>query len=266
MMEITTQSSTMGGGNMRLPTVSACMPHRNYFQYIEEALISLKLQEHGLKEIVVVDDGSDNGDWERLIKLWETWEHEAVKLTIRRVEKNPAPHRSLRIPYIRNQAFMALTGTPDYVFFPDSDDLWTPDYVKDAIAIMEVDKTIDFVYPNVIMVDDDKSLMRIVEVAEFDLDRLFRQCFCTCCTVMRTDAFLDAGMWPEDQYKKEYVFWNVLARLGHVGKKLKGNYFFYRQHDGQRHMENEKQRHIERGHRYNAERYLVDRFNIKVYA
>ena len=247
---------------MSKPTVSACMPHRNYFQYIESALISLKVQEYPLTEIVVVDDGSDNGDWERLIKLWETWDHEAVLLTIRRVENNPAKHRSMRIPYIRNQAFFALTELPDYVFFPDSDDLWTPDYTKDAIAIMEDDEGIDFVYPNVLAIDNDQNLLRIISVAEFDLDRLFRQCFCTCCTVMRTDAFLHAGMWPEDQYKKEYVFWNVLARLGHVGKKLNGNYFFYRQHDGQRHNENIKQRHIEYGHRYNAEKFLVQTFGI----
>ena len=251
---------------MRLPTVSACMPHRNYFKYIEEALTSLRNQYHTLKEIVVVDDGSDNGDWERLIRMWEKWGTKYPVLTIRRVENNPAEHRSLRIPYIRNQAFLALTEVPDYIFFPDADDLWARDYVRDCLRIMEDDKSIDFVYPDITGLTEDNVRHQTVEVAEFDIDRLFRQCFCTCCTIMRTNAFLHAGMWPENHYKKEYVFWNVMARMGHRGKRLAGKYFFYRQHGGQRHVENRNRGHIERGHRYNAERYLVERFQIQVYA
>ncbi|MHC4643954.1 MAG: glycosyltransferase [Planctomycetota bacterium] len=73
MTAIITALSITGGGNMSKPTISACMPHRDYFQYIEGALTSLRLQKHPIQEIVVMDDGSDPKEWERLIKLWEEW-------------------------------------------------------------------------------------------------------------------------------------------------------------------------------------------------
>ena len=250
---------------MGIPTVAACMPHRNYFDYLPEALNSLINQTYTLSHIVVMDDGSDDGSWEKIIHLWEEWPVRKPQLIIRRVEDNPMKERSQRIPYIRNQAFMALPApAPDYIFFPDADDLWFKDYVKDCIAIMEEDPEISIVYPNVIHYQAGE-LKKIQTVPEFNLDRLFRQCYITCCSMMKTEAFLKAGLWPTNFFKKEYVFWNTITRIGHKAKKLDGNYFFYRQHAGQRHTQYQGKSGntaIESGHRNTARRYIADRFGL----
>jgi len=185
-------------------------------------------------------------------------------LTIRRVENNPMEERSQRIPYIRNEAFKALPGPcPDYIFFPDADDLWHEDYVKKCLDIMENDDTVDIVYPNVIMYQSGEIQRRNV-VPAFDLDRLQRQCYMTCCSMMRTEAFLHAGMWPTKYFKKEYVFWNTITRIGHKAQKLGGNYFFYRQHAGQRHTQytGSNRGKVEKGHKYLARRYIAERFGL----
>ncbi|MCK4776974.1 MAG: glycosyltransferase family 2 protein [Actinomycetia bacterium] len=249
----------------RIPTVSACIPHRNYFEYLPEALHSLRLQSFSISEIAVVDDNSDNGDWERIKDFADTWPKQAPKLTIRRVENNPMEERSQRIPYIRNQAFLALSApTPDYIFFPDSDDLWEKDYVKKCIEIMENDATIDIVYPNVVHYQDGGKIKKIAKVPKFDQDRLFRQCYITCCSVMRTEAFLHAGQWPTKYFKKEFVFWNIITRIGHKAAKLPGSHFFYRIHAGQRHSQYNGNGggKVEKGHRYLAHRYIAERFGL----
>jgi len=246
-----------------LPTVAACIPHRNYFNYLPEALNSLINQSYTIQTISIMDDGSDDGSWEKLIHLWEQWPTRRPQLIIRRIENNPMEERSRRIPYVRNEAFKALPGPcPDYVFFPDADDLWDKDYVKACLDIMS-DDTIDIVYPNVILYQDGQVTRRNT-VPEFDQERLFRQCFMTCCSMMRTEAFLHAGMWPMAYFKKEFVFWNTITRIGHKAKKLPGNYFFYRQHAGQRHTEYNGNGggKINKAERYNARRYIADRFGL----
>lgn len=247
-----------------LPSVAACMPHRNYFDYLPEALDSLSKQLYPINDIVLVDDGSDDGSWEKIKKLKDNWPPGKPNLTIRMVENNPMKERSQRIPYIRNEAFKSIPGkSPDYVFFPDADDLWSDSYVKSCLDIMENEDTIDIVYPNVILYQDGKVTRRN-NVPEFDLARLQRQCYLTCCCMMRTEAFLHAGMWPTKYFKKEYVFWNTITRLGHKAKKLPGNHFFYRQHAGQRHTQytQTNQGKVERGHRYLARRYIAERFGL----
>jgi len=240
------------------------MPHRNYFDYLPAALNSLASQTYTIRDIVVMDDGSDDGSWIKLIHLWEEWLPRMPKLTIRRIENNPMEERSQRIPYARNEAFKAIPGEmPDYVFFPDADDLWDKDYVKACLDIMENDPEIDIVYPNVIIYQDDKVIRRNT-VPKFDIDRLFRQCYMTCCCMMRTEAFLHAGMWPTKYFKKEFVFWNIITRIGHKAQKLPGNYFFYRQHAGQRHTQytGNNQGKVEKGHKYLARRFIAERFGL----
>jgi glycosyltransferase involved in cell wall biosynthesis len=247
-----------------LPSVAACMPHRNYFKYLPETLESLVKQSYTIRDIVIIDDGSDDGSWEKLKGLADNWPVKTPALTIRRVENNPMEERSQRIPYIRNEAFKALPGKcPDYVFFPDADDLWAEDYVKACLDIMENDEEIDIVYPNVILFQEGKITRRNT-VPEFNQERLFRQCYITCCSMMRTEAFLHAGMWPTKFFKKEYVFWNTITRIGHKAKKLPGNYFFYKQHAGQRHTQydNNGGGRINKAERYNARRYIAERFGL----
>ncbi|MHC4643953.1 MAG: hypothetical protein ACYTBJ_00525 [Planctomycetota bacterium] len=156
-------------------------------------------------------------------------------------------------------------ATPDYIFFPDADDYWKPGYTKACIDIMEAEADIDFVYPNVYRMNEGRCTST-GEVPEFNLDQLFRVCYCTCCTVMRTDAFLDAGMWPEGMHKKEYIFWNTIARMGHKGKKLHGRYFHYIQHAGQRHNEHvgTGEANPDKHHRFASRQYIASKFNVQI--
>ena len=94
---------------MNKPTVSACIPHRDYSRYLKPTLESLAAQTHAISEIVIVDDGSTLEEWEAVKKIYDEWKHDHIKLVIMRLEYNPQEHRSMRIPYVRNVAFKGLT-------------------------------------------------------------------------------------------------------------------------------------------------------------
>ena len=252
---------------MSKPTVSACMPHRDYTEYIGLTLKSLVNQTHQLQEISIMDDESSDEHWQALKELAMDVSGNGAKpkLTLGRCTQPADKERSKRIPYARNRAFENLTGpTTDYIFFPDADDLWNVEYVERCISIMEENPEIDFVYPDITYFQNGQ-MSKTIQVAKFDLDRLFRQCYITCCTMMRTEAFLHAGMWPEDHYKKEYVFWNTIARLGHVGRRLPGRYFYYHQHAGQRHTQYVGKPGVsspDKHERYNSRMYISKKFNV----
>jgi len=251
-----------------MKTVDAVMPHRDYTEYLPETLASLGRQTHPILQIVIADDGSTDEQFAKLMEIHDNWEHPVTKLHVIRVEQDdPEKERSMRIPFARNCGYEALPGkTSDFIFFPDADDLWNVEYVEKCLEIME-DETIDFVYPNITLYQEGE-MKRHLTVPNFNLERLFRQCYITCCTMMRTEAFLHAGMWPENQYKKEYVFWNTIARLGHMGRRLQGRMFYYHQHAGQRHTQYTGKvgspNRIDKHERYNSRMYISKMFNVPI--
>lgn len=92
------------------PKVSIIVPTYNRIEYIQETIDSLLEQSYLNKEIICVDDGSDDGTWGFLCHIQNS--NQGIKI--------------LRIPHCgsanaKNEGLKAATG--DYILFVDSDDL-----------------------------------------------------------------------------------------------------------------------------------------------
>ena len=104
--------------------VSIVMPAYNRADRIGKAIESVQAQSHGNFELLIVDDGSSDdlkevlggyaGD-HRIRTFWN--DHQGVSAA-------------------RNTALENVTGT--YVFYLDSDNVWTPDFLAVMIAAFEV--------------------------------------------------------------------------------------------------------------------------------
>ncbi|MDE2598525.1 MAG: glycosyltransferase [Rhodocyclaceae bacterium] len=104
-----------------LPLVSVVIPVRNGKEYIDEALHSVLAQDYGNLEIIVVDDGSTDDDYDRLAQ---------IDPCIRVV------HLEGRgVSFARNTGMRQSGGR--YIAFLDADDIWFPGKLAAQIRYLE---------------------------------------------------------------------------------------------------------------------------------
>jgi glycosyltransferase involved in cell wall biosynthesis len=101
-----------------MPTVSIVLPTYNRLPLLREAVDSVLAQTFGDWELIVVDDGSDDGTAEYL---------EALAREDPRVVPVPLPHTA-NLPRIRNVGIGRARGA--WVAFQDSDDAWRADKLQ----------------------------------------------------------------------------------------------------------------------------------------
>ena len=112
---------------------TACLiNHYNYGRFVGEALDSVLAQSVPLDEIVLVDDGSDDGSRDVVARLGER------EPRVRVVLKENGGQLSCF-----NVAFAASSA--DVLFFLDADDTWEPGYVEAALGIYRAHPAVDFV-------------------------------------------------------------------------------------------------------------------------
>ena len=125
--------------NMTKPIVSIIIPHFNRTILLKDTLNSIKNQTFQHWEVIVVDDLSNNVEWEQL----KTFEENKIKI-IQRAEglKGPSSCRNLGVK----------SASGKYLIFLDSDDLLESFCVEQRIA--EIEK-------------DPKIVMAIFKIMEF---------------------------------------------------------------------------------------------------
>jgi len=111
------------GDDMQAPRFDVVMPLYNKHAYVEDAVRSV-LAQTGLRELIVVDDGSTDGSAER----------------VKQLGREDARIRLLRQPNAgvsaaRNRGVQASTA--DYVAFLDADDLYLPGFLQQIAALAE---------------------------------------------------------------------------------------------------------------------------------
>ncbi|GBC61635.1 glycosyl transferase [Desulfonema ishimotonii] len=100
---------------MEFPLISIIIPVYNRKTFIVDALTSALAQTWPCLEIIVVDDGSDDGTWEVL----ETFEPDIIRV------RQP---RNMGQSAARNRGITLCRG--DYILFLDSDDALLPDALE----------------------------------------------------------------------------------------------------------------------------------------
>jgi glycosyltransferase involved in cell wall biosynthesis len=119
------------------PLVSCIVIFWNAARFLEEAIESIQAQTYDRWELVLVDDGSDDGST-AIAKSW--------------VERDPARfrycehlgHANRGMSASRNLGLREARGT--YVAFLDADDVWLPEKLAAQVALLEAHPEAAMVY------------------------------------------------------------------------------------------------------------------------
>ncbi len=124
------------------PLVSICIPTYNRADYAEAAVRSALSQTYEPIEVLVSDDCSDDGSYERLLSVRDPRLH--VKRNSHR--RGPVSNRNAALNRVRGQL----------IKFLDDDDLLEPDCVSSMVSLFEQDPQVGMVFcPRTIIVEGD---------------------------------------------------------------------------------------------------------------
>ncbi len=94
--------------------ISVIIPVWNRKQYIKKAIESVVDQTYPAKELIIIDDGSDDGTWE----LIQTLRYDTITIVRKRIQHCGMPGA------VRNRGIEIATHS--WLAFLDSDDYWLP--------------------------------------------------------------------------------------------------------------------------------------------
>lgn len=181
--------------------VSVVVPCFNYGEFLEEAVESVRRQTLPGVELIVVDDGSTDPSTQSVL---ESLSESGVRIL-------RPPHRGLAAA--RNQGIQEATGR--YICCLDADDRLSPTYLEKAVALLEVDHGLAFVYTWVRMFGDEDSVWY---TEPFDLGELRLRNFISVGAVFRRADWTAVGGFAEDM-RHGYEDWEFWLRMGGAGRR-----------------------------------------------
>lgn len=203
--------------------VSIVIPTRCGAAYIGETLASIERQSYRDWEVIVVEDGSDDGTRE-IVEDFRRRCSQRINYS-----RNP---RNLGVSQSRNIAFSQSRG--EFIAMVDSDDRWLPDHLSHALARLR-EPGADLVYSTVVVFEDRTELLLCVwgpdgnDLATFPYG-LFRRNFVQpSATVMRRRVLEDVGPWDVDlRYCEDADFWFRCIAAGKRFVHMGGCHCLYR--------------------------------------
>jgi len=140
------------------PKVSVIVPAYDSAKYLAETVHSVLDQSYDNYEVIVVDDGSNDGT------LGVARSFEPRIKVLAQPNGGPASARNLAIRNSRG----------DYIAFLDSDDLWMKDKLEKQIALLEKNSTVGLAYGEALMFAGNNGEIKIKDKIGFTLEPSFR--------------------------------------------------------------------------------------------
>jgi glycosyltransferase involved in cell wall biosynthesis len=207
---------------MQTPKVSAIIPVYNCAKYVGKSIESVLVQTHRPHEIIVVDDGSNDGTREALRPYLDS--------IIYIYQENAGE------PAARNTGILHSSG--EYVAFLDADDLWLPDKLQLQMDYFASHPECSLVYTDMTTFNENGILVESVRAFYGRVYRsgkifphVFRETlFGSGSVAFRKDCCEKVGYFDESfLIGSDYEMWLRMSRhfeFGFVDKPL----LMYRQH------------------------------------
>jgi glycosyltransferase involved in cell wall biosynthesis len=200
-------SSTGTHTGQKTPAVSIVIPAYNAARYVREALDSILAQTFTEYEVIVVNDGSADGDeLERILAS-----HPVPVVYLRQENKGVSAARNAGIKIARGEFYAQL----------DADDQWEPDYLRVQVGLLSEDPSVALVYPNAMIIGDaSESGLEYMKICPSEgavtFSSLIRQeCTVMTCVTARMSAILDAGMFDEGLRScEDFDLWLRIVKNG----------------------------------------------------
>lgn len=178
------------------PRVSVIIPTFNRRAMLEEAIRSVESQTFADRELIVVDDGSDDGTWDGLRQRGGI-----------RALRNP----SRRGPSAARNRGAASSGG-ELLAFLDSDDLFLPEKLARQVALLEADPRLALCHTGEVWLRGGKELRQRGK-HEKRGGWIFEHCLPMCrvspsATVIRRAVFDELGGFDEElEVAEDYELW-----------------------------------------------------------
>lgn len=205
------------------PRVSVIIPSRDCLAFLPDAIASVRRQELGPVEIVVVDDGSSDGTWDYLT---QSAPHDPLLRPLKGPSRGVAAARN---------AGIAAASSP-LIAFLDADDQYLPDALSDRLPLMERDSRIALTFADVMSVDPEGHLVGyqfdywpmfraflagrsgLIPLGENAFPMLLAEMVCGTSSVLTRRSALQAVGGFDERYRisEDWDLWLKLARHGDV--------------------------------------------------
>lgn len=230
------------------PLVSVIVPLYNMESFIEETLQSISASTYSNYEIVVMDDGSTDASFSIAQHFAEANPHVPIQVL---TQPNQGASEA------RNNAIRQAKGM--YILPIDADDLVSPDYISQAVEVLEQRADVLVVGCEVEMFGQTNK--RIV-YPPFSLQLLARKNMIAAPSMYRRVDWQRAGGYcKEIKGREDWDFWlSVFAQGGHF-VRLPFVGIYYRVHSGSKRLRTQRYKHelvdkLNRRHIDYMKRYL----------
>ncbi len=198
--------------------VSAVIPAYNPASFVEETIESILRQTHPHKEIILVDDGSDKPESQRLI----------AEIEARGIPNLRVVHQENRgLAGARNTGFRHARG--EFVVPIDADDRLEPEMMATCLAELKAHREAGFCYFDYHVFGDTNYIER---PGEYNLYRLLDENFMACCIFVERAVWESIGGYDE-WHRWGYEDWSFFLNLGkngYFGRYIEQPLFNYRTH------------------------------------
>lgn len=197
--------------------VSVVIPSYNHKRYILETLKSIRSQTYDNIELIVVDDGSQDGSGDYLKSLKSEYDFQLI------LKKNEGICATI------NRGLDLATG--EYIVIIASDDFIPKDRIKEQVAVFR-DYDVDVITGGMTLIDEKSNILRFVsppllgEVAFTDM--LDKGVIFAPTAMFKNSTFKKYGQYNPDHIIEDYSMWlRILSRGGKI-LNIDKNWAFYR--------------------------------------
>ena len=200
--------------------VSVIIPCYNDGDYLREAVESALHQEFQDLDVIVVDDGST--DTATLAALTELSRVPRVRV-MRQENSGPSTARNHGVQLSDAEYFMPL----------DADDIIEPQYVGEAVHVLDGENKVGAVYCKADLIGDATGLWRL---PDFDWSTILVHNLIFNACLFRKDDWLSVGGYDESMRtgREDHDFILKILGLGRTVRRLDEVYFHYRQRNQSR--------------------------------
>lgn len=193
--------------------VSVIIPCYNQGEFLKEAVDSVLASDYKNIEIIIVNDGSDDGITEKVL---ESINHPLVKII---------HQQNQGLPSARNNGINASSGK--YILPLDADDKIHPSYISKAVKILDNKPDIGVVYCNYQIFGDYEMEEKIPVCTPITF--LLRN-ICVVCSMFRKDDFIKVKGYKDEMKDgyEDWEFWVSMYENGVKFEKINETLFYYR--------------------------------------
>jgi GT2 family glycosyltransferase len=197
--------------------VTVAIAAYNQSKYLRGAIESVLTQTYRNYEIVIADDGSEDGTPDVANGLIAEYSNEKIKYL--RQENSG-------VAVARNHAIANANG--EYILPLDADDLMHPEMLEKTVNVLEKNSEIGIAYTDYVFFGD---LYQLVPTEEYDLRQfLENKNLFTSSAMYRREAWEKTGGYNPNMIWgfEDWEYWINCGKHGYYGKRVPGYYFYYR--------------------------------------